>query len=103
MYNIFMEELKFEWDENKNEINKAKHQLSFEEASTVFYDEFAVLFDDPEHSEDESRFLMLGYSQTAKLCIVSHCYRNGDTIRLISARKATKSERQYYNDYNEWG
>ncbi len=89
--------MRFEWDPNKNEINKKKHGISFEEAKTVFYDEYAILFDDPDHSEGEDRFLILGFTQREHLCIVSHCYRGEDeTIRIISARKATKSETTYY-------
>lgn len=92
-----MEELKFEWDENKNAINKQKHHISFEEAKTVFFDDDAILFDDPEHSHGEERFLIIGVTATEKICIVSHCYRNNDnTIRIISARKATKNEKQVY-------
>ena len=87
----------FEWDPNKNEINKKKHGISFEEARTVFYDEYAILFDDPDHSEEEDRFLILGFSQKENLCIVSHCYRGADEIiRIISARKATKTETNFY-------
>lgn len=96
-----METLKFEWDENKNEINKSKHNLSFEEAKTVFYDAEAILFDDPDHSEEEERFLILGFTAGAKLCIVSHCYRGNDgIIRIISARKATRTEANFYNEEN---
>ena len=94
-----MNTIKFEWDENKNEINKRKHQVSFEEARTVFYDENAILFDDPDHSIGEERFLIIGISQTEKLCIVSHCYREkDDIIRIISARKATKTESKIYTE-----
>lgn len=94
-----MDMIRFEWDNNKNEINKKKHKISFEEAKTVFYDENAILFDDPEHSVDEERFLMLGISNTEKLCIVCHCYRNADeVIRIISARKATTKETKTYNE-----
>ena len=92
-----MEYLKFEWDENKNTINKRKHGISFEEAKTVFYDDDAILFDDPEHSQGEERFLIIGVTETEKVCIVSHCYRDKDnTIRIISARKATNNEKQTY-------
>lgn len=94
-----MEYLKFEWDNKKNEINKKKHNVSFEEAKTVFYDDDAVLFDDPDHSVSEERFLILGVTQTDKLCIVSHCYRDNDNvIRLISARKATRNEIKVYRN-----
>jgi uncharacterized DUF497 family protein len=89
--------MRFEWDPNKDEINRKKHGISFEEAKTVFYDEYAILFDDPDHSEDEDRFLILGFTQRENLCIVSHCYRGeDDIIRIISARKATKAEASYY-------
>lgn len=92
-----METLSFEWDENKNAINKKKHKVSFEEAQTVFYDEAALLIDDPEHSQEEERFIIMGLSQKANLLVVCHCYRASETvIRIISARKATKSESKYY-------
>lgn len=93
-----METIKFEWDDNKNKINQTKHKISFEEAKTVFYDEEALVIDDPEHSEEEERFIILGLSNKTNLLVVCHCYRESDTvIRLISARKATKAEtRQYY-------
>jgi uncharacterized protein len=87
----------FEWDSAKAATNLKKHSVSFEEAKTVFYDEFAVQFFDEEHSDGEDRFLMLGVSSVAKLLIVSHCERgNGDIIRIISARKATKQESTFY-------
>ncbi len=87
----------FDWDDTKNKKNITKHGISFEEASTVFLDERALMFDDPEHSEEEERFLLLGMSEDANLCIVCHCYRKSDTvIRLISARKATKKEKERY-------
>ncbi len=87
----------FDWDENKNRINLEKHGITFEEASTVFFDDRAILFDDPEHSVDEDRFLLLGMSETAKVCIVCHCYKESDTvIRIISARQATRKEEQRY-------
>ena len=87
----------FDWDENKNRINLEKHGITFEEASTVFFDNRAILFDDPEHSIDEDRFLLLGMSETAKVCIVCHCYRESDTvIRIISARQATRKEEERY-------
>jgi len=91
--------LKFEWDENKNRINKSKHKVSFEEAKTVFYDEEALVINDPDHSENEERFIILGESSRANLLVVCHCYRISETvIRIISARKATKTEtKQYYN------
>lgn len=94
-----MNTLRFEWDENKNSINKRKHKLSFEEAKTVFYDDNAILFDDPDHSIYEERFLILGFTNTSRICIVSHCYRDSDgLIRIISARQATKKEKRYYEE-----
>lgn len=93
-------ENKFEWDYFKNIRNKKKHNIIFEEAVTVFFDECAVLFDDPDHSKDEERFLIIGYSSENRICIVSHCYRKENVIRIISARKATKKEKEFYNEFN---
>ena len=94
-----MDTINFEWDENKNQINKKKHGLSFETAQEVFYDEFAVVFDDPDHSIGEERFLIIGMTESSKICIVSHCYRNSDNvIRIISAREATKREKKIYQE-----
>lgn len=94
-----MDIIKFEWDENKNEINKRKHKISFEEASSVFYDEGALLIDDPEHSQEEERFIILGLSTKANLLVVCHCYRASESvIRIISARKATKTETKQYQE-----
>lgn len=95
-----MEKLNFEWDENKNLINQNKHKITFEEAKTVFYDEYALVIDDPEHSEEEERFIILGLSTKTNLLVVCHCYRASDTvIRIISARKATKAETEQYYKY----
>ncbi len=92
-----METLRFEWVENKNRINLAKHNISFEEAQTVFYDEEALVIDDPEHSQEEERFIILGFSKKANLLVVCHCYRESESvIRIISARKATRSEEKQY-------
>ena len=92
-----MEELRFEWDENKNKINQEKHNVSFEEAKSVFYDEEALIIPDPEHSLQEDRFIILGMSIKANLLLVCHCYREGESvIRIISARKATKKEEKAY-------
>lgn len=92
-----MDIIKFEWDENKNEINKKKHKISFAEASSVFYDEEALLINDPEHSQEEERFIILGLSTKANLLVVCHCYRASESvIRIISARKATKTETKQY-------
>lgn len=91
--------LQFEWDENKNAINRKKHHVSFEEAETVFYDSNAVMIPDPEHSEDEERFILLGFSAMARLLLVCHCYRGKDEIiRIISARKANPFETRQYNE-----
>lgn len=89
--------MNFEWDENKNQINQRKHGISFEEAQTVFYDDEALVRDDPDHSDDEERFIILGMSSKANMLVVCHCYRASETvIRIISARKATKTESKYY-------
>lgn len=91
--------MQFEWDENKNQINIKKHGVSFSEASSVFFDENAILFDDPDHSEDEERFILIGISEKSNLCVVCHCYRASETIiRIISARKATKKETIDYTE-----
>ncbi|MCD7867871.1 MAG: BrnT family toxin [Clostridiales bacterium] len=92
--------MNFEWDENKNQINKKKHGISFEVARSVFDDDGAILFDDPEHSTDEERFLIIGYAANVRICIVSHCYRDNDVIRIISAREATTREKQVYRKWN---
>lgn len=92
-----MTALRFEWDAPKANANLKKHGVSFEEARTVFYDERARLIPDPDHSEDEERFVLLGYSSGLKLLVVCHCYRvDGRTIRIISARKATRREAASY-------
>lgn len=90
--------MRFEWNSAKATGNQKKHGVSFEEAKTVFYDEFAIqFFDDEESSVSEDRFLMLGMSSDAQVLIVCHCEQEaGDVIRIISARKATKTERKFY-------
>lgn len=99
-----MSNISFEWDKNKALLNLEKHGVSFEEASTVFDDQNAILFDDPDHSEHEERMILLGISAKANLLIVCHCVRKSETIiRIISARKATKSEEKQYVDIRkEW-
>ena len=93
--------MRFDWDPDKAAKNLEKHGVSFEEAKTVFYDDRAVLFDDPNHSQDEDRFLILGISQNLRLLIVSHCLREeGEIIRIISARKATTKEARHYEKFN---
>lgn len=92
-----MGNIEFAWDRRKARSNLVKHGVSFEEAQSVFLDESARLIDDPDHSEDEERFLLLGYSFQARCLIVNHCYRESDSvIRLISARRATKHEEEVY-------
>jgi len=89
--------LKFEWDIRKNEVNIIKHKVSFEEAMTVFKDTKAVILYDENNLETEDRFNIIGLSKLSNLLIVCHCYRENDTtIRIISARKPTKTEAQYY-------
>ena len=91
-----MGNIEFAWDERKAKSNLAKHGVSFEEARTAFLDENARLIDDPDHSADEDRFILLGFSFQARCLIVSHCYRAGSVIRLISARRATRQEEHVY-------
>ena len=94
-----MAELRFEWDSRKNIANRRKHGISFEEAATVFSDEQALLIDDPDHSADEDRFILLGMSAALRALVVCHCYRESqETIRIISARKATRKERSTYTE-----
>ena len=90
--------IKFEWNTAKAALNERKHGISFEEAKSVFYDEFAIQFYDSDNSElEEDRFLMLGLSSESRILLVCHCERDsGNTIRIISARKATKTERKFY-------
>lgn len=93
--------LRIEWDEAKNRENVRKHKVSFEEASTVFSDERALFLADPDHSDEEDRFILLGLSTMFRLLVVCHCYRaNDEIIRIISARKATKPEATVYA--NRW-
>lgn len=92
-----MRELRFEWHPPKAASNLAKHKVNFEEARAVFYDENAILIHDPEHSQDEDRFLLLGMGAGAKILVVCHCERKGgNAIRIISARKAERTERAEY-------
>ena len=97
MYNIRMADVIFEWDEDKSGSNIRRHGVSFEEAQTVFLDEKALRFFDPDHSQDEDRFIMLGMSFRLRVLVVCHCFRKSDTvIRIISARKADKREATAY-------
>jgi hypothetical protein len=90
-------ELEFEWDDRKNRENRRKHGVSFEEAKAVFLDENALLIADPDHSGHEDRFILLGHSSSLRMVVVCHCYRRGgDSIRIISARRANAAERKKY-------
>jgi uncharacterized DUF497 family protein len=92
-----MSNIGFVWDPKKNVANKGKHGVSFEEAQTVFYDEYAQLIADPDHSDEEDRFIILGRSSRLRILVVCHCYYEEDEeIRIISARKATKHEQIFY-------
>ncbi len=99
MDDIFIKEPRFlyEWDENKNQINIRKHGISFEETATAFEDPNALTLPDERHSFDEDRFWLLGFSHKANLLIVTHCFRDGQVIRINSARKAEKTEKLVYN------
>ena len=92
-----MRDIRFEWDPAKAAANARKHGVTFEEAQTAFFDDLALVIDDPEHSELETRFVLLGLSAAARILVVVHAYRSDpDTIRIISARKASKAERASY-------
>jgi len=93
-----MDSIKFDWEALKATTNIKKHGVTFEEARSVFYDERARLINDPDHSEDEERFILLGFSSSLRILIVCHCCRSeGNVIRIISARKATTNETKAYN------
>ena len=93
-----MSSLRFEWDEKKNVANRRKHGISFAEAKTAFLDEDARVIPDPEHSDEEERFVLLGLSISVRVLVVCHCYRQGgDVIRIISARKADGDEIEQYH------
>ena len=92
-----MADLRFEWDERKGRSNAKKHGVNFEEARSVFLDENAILFFDPDHSEDEDRFILLGISVRTRALVVCHCFRESElVVRIISARKADKTEETEY-------
>jgi len=92
-----MSGIRFEWDESKSRENKRKHGVSFGEAQTVFLDENAIRYYDPDHSEDEDRFIMLGMSYKLRVLVVCHCYRlHDEVIRIVSARRANKKEAAVY-------
>ena len=90
--------MNYEWNLIKERFNIAQHGVDFEEAKSVFADEFALVLFDEDHSNDEERFLILGMSQKERILLVVHCYRENDTIRIISSRKATKNEIKQYKE-----
>jgi uncharacterized DUF497 family protein len=95
-----MSSITFSWDENKAASNLIKHSVSFEEAKTVFDDDNARLIPDPDHSDQEERFILLGLSYKLKVLTVVHCYKDSDDhIRIISARKSTKKEEKHYRGF----
>ena len=95
-----MDGLKFEWDRRKETANRKKHGVTFTEARTAFFDENARVIADPDHSDVEDRFILLGLSSQLRLLVVCHCYReHQDTIRIISARKANRSEQREYEGF----
>ena len=94
-----MDHITFEWNTRKNTSNQKKHGISFEEAKTIFTDQFARMIEDPDHSDDEDRFILLGASIHSRLLVVCHCIRNDDLIRIISARKADKQEQHIYEEF----
>ncbi len=87
--------MRFEWDENKAARNFVKHGVSFEEAATVFGDPLSDTFDDPDHSAEERRFVIIGVSGKGRVLIVAHTDK-GEVVRLISAREPTRREREFY-------
>lgn len=92
-----MNNIQFTWDQKKNKSNEKKHGIAFEEAQSVFFDEHAIEFFDSDHSNKEDRFILLGLSARLRVLIVCHCYRKENAmIRIISARKATRKEKKYY-------
>ena len=94
-----MSEIRFEWDPKKARSNETKHGVSFDEAATAFSDDMGLIIPDPDHSEDEDRFVLLGLSSALRLLVVVHCYRESEeVIRIISARKATKMETRHYSE-----
>ena len=94
-----MNHLIFEWDDKKSASNEKKHGVSFDEAKSIFTDQFARLIADPDNSDEEDRFILLGTSIHSRLLVVCHCVRMNDSIRIISARKADKQEREIYEGH----
>jgi len=97
MYNVHMKNLKFEWDKKKDKANIKNHGISFADARTTFYDEHALQFFDPDHSDEEDRFILLGTNHKLNTLVVCHCFKETETlVRIISARKADKDESDTY-------
>jgi uncharacterized protein len=97
-YTVIVAELRFIWDPAKSRANQRKHGVSFDGAQTAFSDESGLLIADPDHSEEEDRFILLGFSSSRRALVVCHCYPSGeDLVRIISARKANRRERKQYN------
>ena len=102
MYNVHMKKLVFEWNKRKENANIKKHGISFDEARATFYDENAVQFFDPDHSDEEDRFILVGVSHRLNTLVVCHCFREDEiTVRIISARKADKDEENVYWSYRK--
>jgi len=96
-----MKDIRFEWDQRKDTLNQRKHGVAFFEAQTAFSDENGLVLDDPDHSHEEDRFILLGMSSKLRMLVISHTYRKADAvIRIISARKATRTEQKHYR--NRW-
>jgi uncharacterized DUF497 family protein len=97
-----MDDVCFVWDDNKATSNRRKHGIAFEEAKTAFFDDYARVIQDPDHSAHEERFILLGMSGELRLLVVCHCYRENDgQVRIISARRATKREQQQYREFRK--
>lgn len=97
-----MNDLEFEWDSKKDKSNAKKHDVSFEDARAAFYDETAIVYHDPDHSEEEERFILLGLSVRVGVLVVCHCVSGDDSvIRIISARRADKQEESDYWEYRK--
>ena len=95
-----IDDLVFEWDERKSRANRRKHGVSFDEARSAFLDENAGVIADPEHSEGEVRFVLLGLSTALRVLVVCHCYRYDDNaVRIISARRADRAEQRQYREW----
>jgi len=102
MYNVRMADLEFEWNSRKEKSNVKKHGVSFEDVKAAFYDETAIVFHDPDHSDEEDRFILLGLSVKAGVLVVCHCVRDDDlVVRIISARRANKREETNYWEYRK--